>query len=142
MTFTSTDYDANIDYDAVIDFDGLYEALELLGGGPGSEREQYVYNPDAFRRRQDQLRHQSLEEKRAELKRIDDELTIAEQKKQALLAKSEEANRQEQAINEMMALEAVFQEEINRLRIERIWLMRLLDDDEAMLVILLRRPFH
>lgn len=88
----------------------------LLGGGPG-----YV---SAYQREQE--RREINEARRLELKRIEDELAKAEQEK--LLA----AER----------LEASLQEEINGLRTERARLIRLIDDEEAMFVLLMARPFH
>lgn len=81
-----------------------------------------------------QAEQYDLEQKRKELQRISDDLAEAESKKQQALA--------EAAALEAAALEANLQEEINRLRMERDWLMRQIDDEEAILVLMMSRPFH
>lgn len=118
------------------------DVLVLLGGGPGREREDYIYNPDVFRHKQEELKRKTLEEKRLELKRIEKELAESEGAKQEKLAMAKEKFRAKNAAKKLAALEASLQEEINRLRIERVWLMRLIDDEEAILVLLLTWPLH
>lgn len=108
----------------------------LLGGGPGYERHDSFH---AFQFRQEELRRQSIAEKQFELKKIDDELAEAEGKRLEAIAKSQAKLMAKNAAKRLAALEASLQQEINRLRMERVWLMRRIDDEECMLVLLMRR---
>lgn len=97
----------------------------------------YVHPYQAYREKE--YERQTAEEKRQALQQIEDDLRDAELAKQEQLA---EARAQEKAAFEMAALEAQLQEEINNLRMERDWLMRLMDDEEAIFVLLAMQPFH
>ena len=101
-----------------------YQIVEVdlitLGGG-------YSYAPAYQRYREEEYQRKTLAEKRAALQQIEDEIAQAE------LAALEAARE--------MALIAL-QDEINRLRMERAWLMRQIDDEEAVIVLMLASPLH
>lgn len=111
---------------------GFDESVATGGWGAG-----YVHPYQAYREKE--YERQTAEEKRQALQRIEDDLRDAELAKQEQLA---EARTQEKAAFEMAALEAQLQEEINNLRMERDWLMRLIDDEEAIFILLAMQPFH
>lgn len=102
----------------------------------------YNYQLPYHKYREDELQRQRLAEKRADLKRVESELAQAEADRQKKLASAKKRLEAKNAAKQLAALEAQLQEEINRLRNERIWLMRLIDDEEAMLVLLLSLPLH
>jgi hypothetical protein len=83
--------------------------------------------------------------RRAELRAIEDEIATVE--RQRLEAEEESARlatakRRRKAALTRAALEAAtLREQINALRMERVRLMRLIDDEEATLVLLLSMPF-
>lgn len=108
----------------------------LLGGGPGKERE-HVVNPHAFQYRQEQLRRKALEAKQDELKRIDDEIAEAEKRRLAALKRSQAKLLAENAAKKLAVLEASLQDEISRLLAERVWLIRQIDDEECLLILLM-----
>lgn len=108
----------------------------LLGGGPGYRR----YKSYAELREEYELR--TAEEKRVELKRIDEEIAEAEKRRLAALRRSKAKLLAEKAALRLVKLESDLREEINRLRMERVWLMRMIDDEEAILVLLCSLPFH
>lgn len=84
-----------------------------------------------------------LEQERSKLESIDKELALKEARSQEaarLLALKTAEQRQKKAAKLLAAEERRLLAEIDRLRMERIWLMRLIDDEEAILVILLARP--
>lgn len=89
---------------------------------------------------------QRIEEQRAELARVEQELSLAEHNKlEKLEAEREDLAKlraKKKAAKQLAALEASLQEEINELRNQRAWLMRLIDDEEAILVLLLSYPLH
>lgn len=95
------------------------------------DKDEYSYHP-----------YLAIAEKRAEVKRIDTEIAETERKKLAAHKRARAKLMAEKAAKKLAALEATLQEEINRLRIERAWLMRRIDDEEAILVLLLTQPFH
>lgn len=113
--------------------------LVLLGGKAYDTLPHYQKRP--YYNYSKEYERLELAEKHAELRRIDDELATAERAQQAKATEYAklEANN---AAKELAALEAQLQEEINRLRMERVWLMRLIDDDEAILVLLLSSPLN
>lgn len=98
----------------------------------------YVHPYQAYKEKEYQ--RLKAEELRAELKRVDDELAEAERLRVEKLEEQRKLKARN-AAKKLAALEAQLQEEINRLRIERVWLMRRLDDEEAALVLMLA-PFH
>lgn len=111
----------------------------LLGGG-GGEHEYSYHQPYSTYKEAEHLSRY-----RETLRQIDEELALAEKQKQEAamrLVEAEAAKRQKNAARELAALEATLQEEINRLRMERVWLMRVIDDEEAILVLLLTWPLH
>lgn len=112
----------------------------LLGGGPGEE-EHYHYHP-SYARLREEAQQKKIAEHRAELQRVENAIAEAEKAKQEQLAAAKEKRKAKNAAKKLAALEASLQEEINRLRIERVWLMRLIDDEEAILVLLLSWPLH
>lgn len=107
----------------------------LLGGGPGEDRH-YHYHPSYS-----QLREEA---QRLELKRIDDELALAEKLKQGArdaYADARTAREAKKAAKKAAALEASLQAQINALRIERERLIRLIEE-EAIIALLLCSPFN
>lgn len=81
---------------------------------------------------------ESIAERRLELRRIEEELANAERlEEQRLLQAEVQASAERKAM-----IEASLQQEISALRMERMRLMRLIDDEEAMLILLLSLPFH
>jgi hypothetical protein len=77
-------------------------------------------------------------EDKAELERLDKEIALAEERRIEAL----EAQRQRIAIREQIALEALLQDEINVLRMERVRLIRQIEDEEVSLALLLTLPLH
>ena len=109
---------------------------ELLGG------KDYSYTTPYSRYREEEYKRRTAEEKRAVIEEIDDKIAEAESRRLAAIKRSKARLLAENAAIKLAALEVTLQEEINRLRIERAWLMRLIDDEEAMLVLLMSLPFH
>lgn len=107
----------------------------LLGGGPGREREEYVYNPDAFKHQQERLQLQKLAEEHRKLQLLNDEIAEAERK----ASENNEKLKAKKSAKKLAVLEASLQEEINRLRMERIWLIRRINDDEAILILMMMK---
>jgi len=102
-----------------------------LGGGGYTYHSPHVDYQNRIRQEQEDLRA------------INKELALAEQKRaeaERLLAQKTARQRQMKAARLLAAQEASLLEEINVLRMERVRLMRLIDDEEAMLVILMSRP--
>lgn len=106
----------------------IVENIEIIGSGwehiPSYQKPEY--------------QRKTLEEKRLELQRIDEEIAQAEQAKLDKLATEDIAAENVMRELTMIAL----QDEINRLRTERVWLMRLVDDEEAIMALLLTMPLH
>lgn len=111
----------------------------LLGGGPGDE---YHRRHKSYEHLREEDFHKRLAERHARLELIDDEIAQAEERKKIAHQRAVSKLVAKNAAKKLAALEARLQEEISRLRNERVWLMRLIDDDEAMLVILMSMPFH
>lgn len=97
----------------------------LLGGGA------YVHPYTKYREE---------ESKRRRLERVERNLVSAEADRKKQLAKAEKL-KTDKALAKLAAEEKRTLDEINRLRMERAWLMRMLDDEEAMLAIMLSLPF-
>lgn len=90
-----------------------------------------------------QIREQ--QERLAELRRIENEITEAEQRKLEALAQQEQlqtTRKYKNAAKKRAVLEATLQDEINALLVEKMRLIRLIDDEESILVLLLSLPFH
>jgi len=97
-----------------------------------------VPTQDSGRRRASyQENRQEYQQKvaKVELRRVDDELAEAERKRLEAIAAQEKAKKK--AALKLAALQVSLEEEISRLRIERIWLMRWIDEQEAMLILLM-----
>lgn len=110
-------------------------SVVLLGGGPGKKHHSYLTPYSKYR---EEEYKRSIAEKRTSLAEINKEIADAEALKQDELRAARLAlNAAEEA-----ALEAQLQEEINVLRMERVRLMRLIDDEETILVLLLCLPLH
>lgn len=105
--------------------------VTLLGGGG------YVYPYE--RLREEEYKKKTAQQ--AELQRVSKELAEAEQRQREIAGKSAQAEARKTA-RKLAALEASLQEEINALRIERVRLMRRIDDEEAAIALLLSSPFH
>ena len=91
----------------------------------------FGYKMPYFEYKEAEYQRQKTAKLKKELVSLDRE--IAEAEKQKLL-ELQAKNAAEQA-----ALEALLQEQIDRLRIERIWLMRRIDDEECILILMLKR---
>lgn len=114
----------------------------LLGGGPSDY--EYSHQLPYQRYAKEEFRRKELAERKAELGRIEEELALKEREAQEAsdnLVKAREIKRQNKEARRLALLEAVLQVEIDRLRLERIMLMRWIDDEEAILVILLSSIF-
>lgn len=89
--------------------------------------------PNPYREHKDaEYRREKARKQQAELKRVDDELAEAEREKQKL-ATLKKAKKK--AAEERAALLLSLEQEISRLRTERIWLMRRIEEEEALLVL-------
>lgn len=111
----------------------------LLGG------KAYGYRTPYSQHEEEEYQRKKLENTHAELQRLDNEIALSEREQREArekLAQASEQKRQKKAAKELVALEASLQEEINRLRMERVWLIRRIDDEEAILLLLLSLPFH
>lgn len=94
-----------------------------LGGGYVHPYEQY---------REEEYRREQIRKAQAELKRVEEELAEAEAEKQRLEALKKAKKK---AAKDRAALLLLQEQEISRLRTERIWLMRQIDESEALLVL-------
>lgn len=112
------------------------DGLQLLGGGPGT-----VYHSPYSKYREEEYQRK-LKEHAAELKQVDKEIADAERRKQEELAELRAKRLARNAAKKIAATEAALQEQINVLRMERVRLMRLMQDEEAILVLLLSLPLH
>lgn len=84
--------------------------------------------------------YQSLAKKREELKSLEEKISEASAREEILQQKlSVEENIKQ--LKKLAALEAKAQEEIRQLLAERLLLIRLIDDEESILVILCSMPF-
>lgn len=115
-------------------------AFQIVRGTRQPEVSGFGYPMPYFEHREREYQREKIIKRRAELKRIEDE--IAEKEKWRLEAINQERRVTKQKTVELTAIANQLQEEINRLRIERVWLMRLIDDEEAILVLLLSWPLH
>jgi hypothetical protein len=88
-----------------------------------------------------EYQREKLAKKHAELKALNQRIAEAEQDKRDKLLAAEKSKAKNAAKN-LAALEARLQEEISRLRIERDWLIRVINDEETILVLLLCYPLH
>lgn len=113
--------------------------LVLLGGGPGEE---YHRRHKSYGELREDSIQQRLAGARLELKRIDEKIAEDEARRLAAQKRAKAKLLADKAAKKLVALEATLQEDINRLRMERVWLMRLIDDEEAVLVLLLSWPLH
>lgn len=100
-----------------------------LGGG-------YVHPHVKYR--DEEAQRERIAQEKARLQRIENELAEAERKRLEALAEAQK-RKAKKAAKQLAALEASLQDEINRLRIERIWLMRRIDDEECALILMLRK---
>lgn len=102
----------------------------LLGGGADIYHHHRPY--DTYR---EQEYHRKIAADKAELKRVENELAENERNRAKALADKTLAKKK--AARQLALLEARLQEEISRLRNERIWLIRRIDEEESALVILM-----
>lgn len=107
----------------------------LLGGG-----DRYSYTSPYSRYQEEEYQKKTAAAKRAALKAVEDELAEAERQRKKQLARARELVT-EKALAKLAAQEAKTLDEINRLRMERAWLIRRLDDEEAVLILMLSLPF-
>ena len=116
--------------------------LHLLGGGADvkrKKREHYTFIPAWQLHKSLSSVESKLAEENASKERIAAELKLAEAKaseKEHLLAKQELS-----LINELLRLEALAQDKINQLIIQKAELLRRIRDDEDALILLLSGPF-
>lgn len=116
-----------------------HSGYQVLGGG-GDWHGGYVHPYQKYREEEYQ---RDAAKKRADLAKIDSELAqVKERRKREEIALSQRKLGETEHAAELAALEVFLQEEINRLRTERVWLMRLIDEEEAILVLLLGLPLH
>lgn len=101
----------------------------LLGGKDYPTH--YLTPADRYR---EEEYHRSIKAKKLALAEVEKEIADAEKRKE------KERKAKKAAANAV--IEAMLQEEINVLRMERVRLMRLIDDEETILVLLLSLPFH
>jgi hypothetical protein len=107
-----------------------FTAPQTSGGG---------YIADAYAKFKPKIA--TVAEIRSEIEHIDEE--IAQTEKRDSEREARIAKRQFEEISALQAeLEAQLQEKINGLRMERIRLMRRIDDEEAILALLLSMPLH
>ena len=106
----------------------------LLGGGG------YSYHSPYRQYQEREYEKKTAEAKRQALSDINREIAEAEKLRKLQLAKAERL-KTEKALAKLAAEEIRTLEEISRLRMERAWLMRLIDEEEAILVLLMTMPF-
>lgn len=111
----------------------IVQEPEVLGGG-------YVHPYQEYRDREYQREQE--EKRRAELARLDNEIAEAETAKELAARRAKAKLASQQAALKAAARQAELEAEINALRMERARLMRLRDDEEAMFLLMLSRPFH
>lgn len=105
---------------------GSAPSTVLLGGGADVHHYHHPY----AKYREEEYQRQIIATHKTELAIIDKELADTERLKAEHLA--------EQSANEQsLAFEAWLQQEISRLRIERIWLIQRIQEEESILLILL-----
>lgn len=104
---------------------------DITGGG-------FIYQTATDRHKEEQYQHSKIAQHREELQRVDDELADAARKQQEI-ADNLSKRQAKKAAKQLAALEASLQGEINRLRIERVWLMQRIDDEESILILMLVR---
>lgn len=106
----------------------LVEESIWLGGGADVPDNRYVYHQPGTLR-------ETIKERKIELARVEEEISEAEIRKQEqVLALQNDRKKQKK-------LEKQLQEEINVLVIQRAQLIRLIDEEEAILVLLMSLPF-
>jgi hypothetical protein len=96
----------------------------LLGG------KDYSYVRPHDKHREEEYQRKKIADAKAKLRRVEEELADAEARKLEA-----QANAKRKAALKAAALQAQLEEEISRLRNERVWLMRLIDEEEALLII-------
>jgi hypothetical protein len=89
--------------------------------------------------RDDEYREAELQK---ELERVNDEIAAEQARLDALNALEAEKAAYAAAEAEQLKTLAMLQDEINALRMERARLIRLIDEEEAALVLLMSLPFH
>ncbi len=105
-----------------------------LGGGG------YVH--PYIRHRAEEEQREKIQRQKAEIDRLDAEIAEADRKQREASEKRKAEARERREEARLVALKAQLSDEINRLRMERAWLMRQIDDEEAILVLLLSMPLH
>lgn len=106
----------------------------LLGG------KAYSYHTPYSKYKEEEFQKKTAEAKRAALREIDQELAEAERLRKLQLAKAERL-KTEKALAKLAAEEIKTLNEIDRLRTERAWLIRRIDEEETILVLLMSMPF-
>lgn len=98
-----------------------------LGGG--------LYLTDHQRRREEEYRRKQLATNEAKLEQVDEDLAKKEQEQKDLLAKSKAKRK----AKKLAAQEQALLDEINRLRMERVWLIRRINNERAILIAISRK---
>lgn len=111
------------------------------GGTPPEEeivgRGEFVHPYQLLK--QDEYKRRAKEH-RESLAQLDAQLQAVE--RQELLAQQQAEQAEAARLDELKEIEATLREQINRLRMERAWLMRIIDDEETAMVLLLSMPLH
>jgi hypothetical protein len=110
--------------------------VELLGGKAYPARHSYV---TPYQKHQEETYQK---DKRENLARIEEELAYAERDRLEKIAEAAAARKAKKAARELAVAGLKLQQEINRLRTERAWLIRQMDDEEALLLLLMTLPLH
>lgn len=108
-------------------------SVALLGG------KAYSYKTPYTSYREEEYQKQKIAEQKNNLRLIEQQIAEAERKRLEALAESKRERLARKAAKELAALEAMLQGEINRLRIARAWLIRRIDDEEAILILIMRK---
>lgn len=111
------------------------DALAPVGGG-------YVYPYQRYKQKKAKEDYEKLklEEQRAELERVEQELAEAKEGQKQLRVDTRKEKKAE--LQAAIAASEAYQQEIDRLSQERALLMRMIDDEEAIFVLMSSNPFH
>lgn len=112
-------------------------STELLGGG-GKSKHSYI-PPYAKYKEEEYLAKKRLEAREAKLAIIDKNIERIEQERLEKLAEEKEKRITKKAAKKLAALGVMLQEEISRLRMERAWLIRRINNERAVMTMVYRR---
>lgn len=122
-------------------------ALQIPRSGSSVNTDSTGTFPDYYGARLSQMRQheRKIIEERAELKRVDTEITEAERKRKEQELAAEKAKVKKNAAKKLAALQAQLVEEINLLRLQRTELIQRINEEEGALIVLMamkRRRFR